>query len=360
MIVPPVPGGSAKALQDAIDDILGPADPHTSVREATEPIELRGGLYLLEAPLRIESAQGFVLRGQGWMTCLAPTFVGPAVINANGCARCQFGNFRITGNGKEQIDNAFWLQWDGKVKRTTTSNVLENIYIIGTRYKAGLRIGCPGLANQCDLTRLTSIYCTGGWIPQTHEDTIWWQDGILVGPNAWGNNVGHHAFDLNVGYHARGVNINVSQLDCYGSNLGGNGTDIYVVSNGYVKFSGGRYESSQRLLQTMPNALGANASTPCPITLENIDWHGNNLHPDGVCIQNGWGGTLRLHQVQITGTAQCPRIRLSGAVPQQLIADGLWVAEYDFADVIDKKNAQASVEVRGFTKTQSGHTVFCH
>jgi len=281
------------ALQASIDRCIDGGSAAKKVRTAVCAPFLPPGNYKITAPLRVYSVQGFHLIGSGiFQTFIRPSGTLASALDLNGVAYSTFENFSVGGDGTEIVTSVIHSYWDlTTATRSNTQNTFRSIQI-GGRYVNGFEIGRAGDNNQVDNHSFFHCLAMGSWVP---GEKTYWQTGFLLGSGVWANNLEHTFYKLTSTHNRYGVECQGSQVAIYGADISGNEVDLKIAATGYFYASAVRSEGSQRLLVS-----GGPASYVGNLTLQDIDWHGENIHRDGFWIWYNQGGTLLLNNVRCT------------------------------------------------------------
>lgn len=338
------------AIQHAIDAALQVL-PTTQYRYGLQAVYVPAGQYRITSPLRVWSANGFNMYGDGWATNLMPDAVMDSVLDLNGIAYSCFRDFTIRGSGREVVKYPIYLYWDNTTAARSTWRVaLERIDILNTKFINGIQLGKqPGNGLQVDTVSLSQISITGAWTP---VESTYWQAGVKVGDDVWANNLSHHGYQLSTFQCGVGVKVAGSQWSQWGGTNGGNGIDWYAQATSFFHVSGVRSEGSQRMYLTSGPSGGCATHS-----LSDIDWHGENLAADGVMIDFRFGGSLRLSDLHISGCPQCPKITSMSWVPHAVALNGVAVmGGYSLQDVLHLAPSGKGL-INGFVEVDATGTV---
>jgi Pectate lyase superfamily protein len=281
------------ALQASIDRCIEGGSPAKKARTAVCAPFLPPGKYKITAPLRVYSVQGFHLIGSGiFQTFIQPSGTLASALDLNGVAYSSFENFSVGGDGTEIVTSVIHSYWDpATAARSNTENTFRSIQV-GGRYVNGFEIGRTGDKNQVDNHSFFHCLVVGSWVP---GEKTYWQSGFLLGSGAWANNLEHTFYKLTSTHNRYGVDCRSSQVAIYGADISNNEVDLKVTATGYFYASALRSEGSERLLVS-----GGPASYVGNLTLQDVDWHGENINRDGFWISYNQGGTLLLNNVRCT------------------------------------------------------------
>lgn len=280
------------AIQRCIDTAVGPlVDAPLRPRSCQKPIYLPSGVYKITRPLKLHSVQYVNFHGDSGLTRLMPVGTMESALDLNGVAYSHFHDFEIQGNGTERIDNAIYYYYDNKTAyRSATRNCFERIFIHNTKCNTGLRIGKVGTGLQVDQTSYKSLTIYGG----QSADPFFYQHGMYVGDNIYGNNLIHSAYDCALSSWSNGVTVNSTNFSLFGGSTGQNGIDFNVATMAYFHVNSIRSESSGRLLK-----IGTTGSHSGLYEMGNIVYSVDKMAPDGEFIQMNANGNLKLTNIQL-------------------------------------------------------------
>jgi Pectate lyase superfamily protein len=290
------------AIQATIDAALGDADPKTTVREPKGPIHLPTGLYRVTSPLRIVSAQGVKLRGDGYTTRLVPVGTMDSVLDLNGVAFSIFEGFRVEGDGaRESVANAIHYYWDkATAARSSTANVFRDVTVANTRCVSAFRVGKPGDSPQVDNTAYYNLYLAGRWRP---GESRWYQHGFHLGTGIFGNIVGHSAYNVVSASWQSGVTVDATNYAQWGGASGQNGVDFTARTLAYFSVQGVRSEGAGRLFESI-----GRSSNDALYSLSDLVYSADRMAPDGEFVRMTANGNLNIRNLQVTNGGERAKI----------------------------------------------------
>lgn len=304
-------------IQKAHDAALGPADPRTGVRDAKGPVYIPTGQYRITKPIRVYSAEGFKLYGDGFSSRLTPVGEMASVLDLNGIAYSVVEGLLIRGDGAhESVTNAIHYYWDrATAYRSSTANVFRDVTVANTRCVTGFRVGKPDDAPQIDNTSYTNIYLAGAWKP---GETKWYQAGFHLGTGIFGNILGHHAYQLAVGFWATGVRVDATNYAQWGGAIGQNGVDYQANTLAYFTVQGVRSENSGRFF-TCYGRSGNDAL----YSLSDVIYSADSLVPDGEFLRLTANGNLSIRNLQIANGGGHAKLAATPLVSARIKLDGV-------------------------------------
>jgi hypothetical protein len=304
-------------IQAAVDAALG-GPPGSVARLAKGTVYLPPGQYQVTGPIKIYSVLHLTFRGEGKSTRLCPIGAMPAVLDLNGTAFCTFEKLRIEGDSATgRIENVVYSYYDGTTAgRTTSGCVFRDIQIQGIPFVTGLRVGLWGSNSQCDTDKFENITVTGNYNPAVPTEL--YQNGVVIGSGVFGNNCIHTLENVSVVGCNNGFWVAATNFCLTGGSMGANGTDFRVDSLSYILIQGIRSEESQRLFWagTGPNLMVGN------VTLADIIFEGDKLHPDRGLIASNYNGNLSLRNIQVGSGNPNPRLFYSPIARGTIHLDG--------------------------------------
>lgn len=345
------PINSGAAIQEAIDESCGDADPATTVREATKKVEIPEGLYLIEEPINVRSVIGLEFEGSGDVELRANSNMS-SVLDINGACECSFGGFRVTGTPGVQVDNGIFNYWElASSLRSSTRNVFHDIEIRNLDYFTGMQIGKVGTGGaQVDNTEYRNLFMSGGW---TTGNTTRWQNGLRLGNGTAGNNYLHHGYALNLIGNRHNLYVDNSGIDVRGAGFGGGEIDVFTGITGYISLNAIRSETSERFLVT-----GGPTTAGLIISVTDLLWQANAMNADGEWIRLYTGGGLEGRSIAVGNAAVIPKIAVgfSGGSHARCVIDGFQVGGTIAPVAVESLfiiNGNSSVDVRGYTAVNS-------
>lgn len=308
------------AIQAAVDAAISSGDYTTTARHGIGAVYLPTGTYRITSPIAVRSVIDFHMYGHGAESKLVAGGVGMVcLLDLNGVAHSSFCNFALTGSGSNTCTRALWLRWNGAY-RSTTSVYFDNLLVRDLKYlRAAYEIGDASAAGvQVDTTSWS--FCTAiGARTVGGGDTTNYQRGFLIGDGSAANNLLHDFRGCTSAHNRWGVYNDQSQVLWDGGAVMANDSDIYTSSTGYNAFRGFRSEGSNRLLET-----GGPSSAAAVCSVEDIDFHIENLHSDGYFIKWQLGGSLFVKAVRLPYVAaKTPKININSTGAVALTLEGL-------------------------------------
>jgi hypothetical protein len=342
---------NSAALQAAIDEACGTANPVTTTRVANRRIVLPAGTYLLNNQINIRSVMNLEIIGHG--NCILQANANmTSVFDINGAAYSRFGGFTIIGTAGVQVDNAIFTYWDATgSQRSNTRNCYHDLTIRNLDYIVGMRVGKPGVgAVQVDNDEFRNIGINGGW---TTGNTTRWQQGLYLGTGTAGNNLLHHVYALLSILHRYNLYVDSTQVDLHGACFGNGETDVFTGVTGYVTLTGVRSETSERFLKT-----GGPTTAAPMISLSDIMWSADAMNADGKWIDLLVSGTIVMRNLALKNAAIIPKISVgAGANPIELLVNGLSVfgpvSPVAVASLFTLVSSASTVRVRGYAAQSS-------
>lgn len=331
------------AFQACIDDALGGGDPATMGRNARGPVIVPPGEYLISEPLRVHSAQYFVMRGEGGSSRLTP--IGPAmasVLDLNGVAYSTFADFLIGGRDGDGhgVTNAIDLYWDpATAYRSSTRNVLRGIMVQGVRCVVAIRVGRTGSGLQCDQVAYHDLGLEGRWTP---GEATYHQRGLHIGDNVYGNNLIHSAYNLTCSGWAEGVLVEASNFAMFGGGFGGNGIDLSAQCLSYFSAEGFRSESSGRLFVSVPQS-----GNPAIYRLGDVIWSCDRMAGDGEFVRMRTAGTLTMTNLHVCNGGADAHLGYGTALPQTIRLAGI-LCDNELEDFLGDPWERTAAIVEGY------------
>lgn len=312
------------ALQHAVNIITGSSNPLTTAREPRYALNLLGGQFRLNRPLLITSVRGFQMYGSGRHVCqIKPAAALNRLLDLDGIIDGSFEDFTLWGVQGLMVDKMLYLHWSSAPNRpllSTSGNNFKRIHILGGDWRAGFSIGTDN-GDQVDGGQYDHCTVAGG----QNNDSTRWQVGIELGQGTYGNNLGHSFIGCQVVHCKVGMRPNATMLNCFGGQIGSNGTDFELPSLlGPVSIIGIRSENSQKFVKVR------GTSSDQTMTLSDCTFvAGKMIASDPLWIDWQAGGTLHIDNVQCHGVSVgvIPGIYFyspSGdSIPSTLFATGL-------------------------------------
>jgi len=346
------------AIQAAIDAALPGGAPASHIRYASKAVRVPSGTYRITATLRVWSAVGFKLLGDGPQnTRFLVDGALATALDLNGVGLSTFSGFSIYsldgGVGGDTFDVGIKYRW--KVSEAlfpSTQNHFFDIHITNAYFKVGVQVGSDlseSASGQEDQTHWFGLRVAGARLQRPGDAGTWWQEGVRVGSGVFGNNLIHDFHGTTVSGCKYGVRGMAGEAAFYGGNNQSNEVDWRFdgLASRYWYVNGFRSESSGRMVE-----VNGGVGNLTNATFENVEWKVDTAYAnaDRRVIRWEYGGTLSLRQISFTGSegaAYRPKIYFSGST---LLIDGMTVGSdgdpIDFLEVPVGGTA-GSAQVRG-------------
>lgn len=347
-------GGGTWAAAKAADA----AHAAANIRYATRPVFLPGGDYKISEPINVVSVSGLHVYGCPNTRIIPPTTTVPYVFHVNGADRSVFSTFRIEGGSSlgvnaETITDCILFEWDpATAARSSSTCRWENIVVRNTRCVTAFRVGAAGSTSQVDTSVYLNLILNGYW---NGSQTDYYQNGMVVGSNIYGNNLDHQVFAYNAVSFRYGIASSATKMSLRGGEIGACGTGIYHNTLNAITYSDIRFELCGRLLET-PNVTSEIASNT---TLSNILFTTQSLNSDKRVIKYFFTGTLKLENVDIEPQTTGAKVYFSAYRQSRLILAGVECATPPIesapgaADGFLETNDRVSVQCDAYFDTTS-------
>jgi hypothetical protein len=285
------------AIQAAIDATIGSRSSGFPIPQQTPraPLYFPTGIYNIRQSLKIQSVQGFHIIGAGPDLTLLRVDEGielDNLIEIDGSANGIFEGFSLGSKGTGFANQMLYIHWSGPhvIMRSTSNNNFRNVNIEG-QFRSGFAIGTQRQDNewQCDNTIFQNCLVIGHW---KFDQAELWQHAWEIGNGTHGNNINHYLYSCSWAIVRYGLRLNASNAMLYGSQPGSTEIDIFITGAAHpIIIDGIRSENSLRLLEH------GGGAADCHVSLRNVQWSAQNMHPDGFWIKRDTSGTLHLDNV---------------------------------------------------------------
>jgi Pectate lyase superfamily protein len=306
------------AVKAAIKAVSGSAPPASRTRFPTAGVYLPPGAYKITADLLIQSVEGFVFAGGGsdltYLLASGPGFT-TAVLNIDGSAKGKYQGFSIVGDGTESsgknaLPNAINFTWTTAASRSTTANILSDIYVKSLKFSCGIRMGAPsGTTRQVDSTTIRDVIVAGSGTA-TYTYSALYLCGFCFGNGIYGNQYDFAVYNSWASGCRIGVYAGASGFVWYGGQPAENGTEFYFAGEmGQTAIQGIQSQDSGQLLYATGGSIVTTVSVRDVVfatsyLVSNDHW----IHVTG--IARGWEfSNVRIYNT----TAARPVIFFSGS-----------------------------------------------
>lgn len=303
------------AIQSAIDAcITGGSNPAIVTRSTVAALFIPSGVYLVSAPLKIWSVDGFYMFGIGQNSFITTHTVGlSTLLDLNGTSFSVFRDFTVGAAGGGTVDIPILVYYDpAGSNRSSSQNTFYNVDV-GGKFKIGIRVGKAGTSGQTDNTKFFACNVGGSFVPASAEAT-WWQQGFYFGSDVYGNCLDHCLTGCATASCKTGLYVNATNVSWTGGAIDECDTTMYVSYAGYFHASSFRSEGCRRLMQYVGSGVGWFGM----VNLESITFVTDNvtLTADKHVIDWSSNGCLNLNTMLfgITGTpGSLPNLNLQSA-----------------------------------------------
>lgn len=311
--------GDGSAIQLAVDDVLGTANPATTTRVAQAAIYLPAAVWEITAAPLIRSCLGLHFFGAGQSATQIRVANGSALDTAfdlDGVAYSTFEGFKVSGTGTATADKGIHLRWSTSANRSTTRNAFRDVFVGNLKYRIGFAVEQNDGDRQNDECAYDNVTCAGSW---TAGETSWWQYGFKFGNATAGNTLNHHLVKPNALGNARGIAWEGSSGSVYGGGMQFNDVDFYSSAHRNIHISGGfRSEGANRLFESYGYS-GAEGV----VALDNIWWSANSMHADQDFILHKTAGLLDIRNLIVTSASADPHINVGNLGGLIVNVDGM-------------------------------------
>jgi len=279
------------AIQAAVDASIGgtPAGGVSTARSCLGPVVLPSGSYVITAPIKIYSVDGFHLTGVGEESKLVVSGALTNALDINGSYFGIFQDFTVMGKtGGDTVTSAISLDWTSAVsQRSSSGNTFRRVNVRNLVYVNAFGIGLNTGSYQCDDTTYHHCNVGGAW---TAGNTTTYQKAFAVGSHTFGNILSHNFYACESNGNRYGWYIdNIVGFGIFGAVVGNSETDFYLgIVGGANKIESVRSENSTRFIET--SILSANAS----MKVSNVQFESTFAAADGELVRWGYAGTLIL------------------------------------------------------------------
>jgi len=307
------------ALQAAVDAAIGgnPAGAASTVRFAVKSIFIPIGTYLITAPLKIYGVSSLRFTGSGNTSVIQVGAALQYALDLNGVSMSRFENFSIWGNAAGTAQTALALNWSPTVSvGSSYADVFSGIWITNFKFKYAFGFGVESANYDVSGLRIIACQVNGAW---ASGENAWFQGGFVSGSGVAGNVLDHDYFGCRSSANRYGFFANNCNINVFGGSVGGSEVDIRQVGPWKVHVTGIRSETSQRFFEQQGGAPFSSF-----VSLNDIEFAPNNIHPDRQFIKLGYGGTVNLSNILTSlGDTIQPLIYFDTQKSLQITAVGL-------------------------------------
>lgn len=280
-------------LQAAIDDAA----------TYKRPLIIAPGTYTLSASMLMNNLSDVHVFAYGAKFTISGDLA--SLLDMRDCTRCswQGGWFNVpTGR---TVANAIYVYRD---TLQASRNSFQDVTVDGD-YTVGVRIGQQSNGGQCDHMYITNLEVMG------HD--LAGQVGVYVGDGVYGNCLNHTFNDLMCSHNETHVKVDATNPYLRNAFFDTSVTDIVLNANVF-SIRGGRSESATRFMST-----GGPSGAVANVTIDDLEWHGEDIAADGEWIQHKLSGSLNLSNVRVLNAAHAPVVKITASKPVGVTVNGM-------------------------------------